>query len=364
MKVAFLSFAFAEYSIELASALAKRIEVGLFLPHPKAVPDLGALHPAVQFQSFERPRLRQPWQQVRLIRTLARQIQAFDPDVLHLQQGHLWFNLALPLFRHYPLVITIHDPRYHLGDKDSQKTPQWLTDYGFRQADQLIVHTEQVKQTAIEKCGLPEAKLHVIPHIAPPLQPMMFEEEEQYGQPQILFFGRIWEYKGLDYLIRAEPLITSRVPNAQIVIAGTGEDFGRYRKLMVHPERFLVYNDYIPQEQVASFFQQASVVVLPYVEATQSGVVAKAYGFGKPVVATTVGGLPEQIEHGRTGLLVPPRDERALADAIVSILQDCELRRRLGTGGYQKTQSAFSTDLIAQKTVEVYQRAQYRASNA
>ena len=73
--------------------------------------------------------------------------------------------------------------------------------------------------------------------------------------PTVLFFGRIWEYKGLEYLIRAEPLITAEVPNVKIVIAGEGEDFDRYRRLMVHPERFVVYNEYVSDDVRATLFQ-------------------------------------------------------------------------------------------------------------
>src|SRR5512146_668340 len=97
---------------------------------------------------------------------------------------------------------------------------------------------------------------------------------------------------------------------------------------MVHPDRFLVLNDRICDEQRAELFRNASVVVLPYIEASQSGVVPLAYQYGKPVVATHVGGLPEAVENGRTGLVVPPRDERALASAILRLLGDAELRQR------------------------------------
>ena len=72
----------------------------------------------------------------------------------------------------------------------------------------------------------------------------------------------------------------------------------------------------------ATLFQQASVVALPYIEASQSGVVPLAYMHMKPVVATTVGGLPEMVDDGRTGYLVPPRDEQALATAVVRLLRD------------------------------------------
>ena len=111
-------------------------------------------------------------------------------------------------------------------------------------------------------------------------------------------------------------------------------------------------------------FRRASVVALPYVDASQSAVIPVAYTFGKPVVATTVGGLPELVEDGRTGFLVPPRDEQALADAVVRLLRDRELRHQLGANGKRKVDTECSPDAVAHRTLEVYRCAldAYRSS--
>ena len=290
-----------------------------------------------------------------MIHRILRQIRGFDPDVIHLQVGHLWFNLALPLLRRYPLVITIHDPRHHRGDRECRLTPQFILDFGFRRGDQLIVHAENLRQVVVERLHIKPDIVHVIPTVVrgdAAARPEIEEEDDV-----ILFFGRIWEYKGLEYLIRAEPLITAQVPDARIVIAGRGEDFECYRRLMVHHERFTVHNEYVSDAKRAELFRRASVVALPYIDASQSGVIPVAYTFGKPVVATTVGGLPELVEHGRTGLLVPPRDERALADAIVRLLRDKALRHELGANGKNKINTECSADAVARQTLVVYGRA-------
>jgi glycosyltransferase involved in cell wall biosynthesis len=290
-----------------------------------------------------------------MIAGLLRSIASFGPDVIHLQAGHQWFNLALPLLRRYPLVITVHDPTFHVGDKDSQKGPWWIGDFGYRRADQLIVHAERLKQVVIERLRIPEQTVHVIPTVI--RGDATAQRQVQEDGNVVLFFGRIWEYKGLDYLIRAEPLITDELPDVRIVIAGQGEDFARYWRLMVHPERFTIYNEYVSDDKRAELFRRASVVVLPYIEASQSGVVPLAYNFARPVVATTVGGLPEIVDHGKTGLLVPPRDERALAWAIIRLLRDEELRRRLGMNAKQKVETEHSAEAVARRTLPVYLRA-------
>jgi glycosyltransferase involved in cell wall biosynthesis len=178
----------------------------------------------------------------------------------------------------------------------------------------------------------------------------------------VLFFGRIWPYKGLDNLIRAEPWIAQQIPDVRIVIAGQGEDFERYRRLMVHPERFAVLNRHISDAEVATLFRQASVIVLPYIEASQSGVIPIAYTYGKPVVGTTVGGLPEMIDDGVTGFLVPPGNEKRLAAAIIAVLRNDAQRRKMGAAAKQKIERECSPAVIARQTLDVYRAALHVSS--
>ncbi|MCA9972594.1 MAG: glycosyltransferase family 4 protein [Anaerolineales bacterium] len=354
MKVAFISFDWPEYCLRLTNALAKDADVCLLAPRPWQR-HLQHLDQKIAFRPFRKPRFRQPLRQLMMIRQILGAVRAFGPDVVHLQHGHPWFNLALPLLRRYPLVLTIHDPRFHPGDQESLVMPQRLIDFGFHRANQVIVHTDQTAEIVINELGIDAGIVHVVPHIQlgdEAAQADVAEEENV-----ILFFGRIWEYKGLAYLIKAQPRVSAQVPDAAFVIAGRGEEFAPYRAMMADPARFQVYNEYISDDDRARLFRQASVVVLPYIEASQSGVIPVAYTFGKPVIATTVGGLPEQVEDGRTGLLVPPADETALADAIIRLLQDTALRRQMGANGKQKLDAEWSADAVARKTLPVYKTA-------
>jgi glycosyltransferase involved in cell wall biosynthesis len=96
--------------------------------------------------------------------------------------------------------------------------------------------------------------------------------------------------------------------------------------------------------------------VLPYLEASQSGVVPVAYAFGKPVVATRVGGLPDVVEHGQTGLLVPPGDSQSLARAVIDLLTDDARRRDMGARARRFAETELSWSRIGQRTLEVYQK--------
>ena len=364
MRIAFVSFDFGEYCIRHANALLEFGEVELVLPTAQLRGYEGLIDPRVDFRPFEKPRLRQPLRQIARSRWIVDQVAEFQPDVVHLQKGHLWFNAAIPWLGRYPLVITIHDPVHHVGDRSSAKTPQAVLDFGYRRADQVIVHGGPLKEQLHERLGIERERIHVIPHIAlgfgekvSDLPPGLEPGASGRDGARVLFFGRIWAYKGLDYLIRAQPAVSARVPDAKFVIAGRGEDFQKYRDMMGDPSAFEIHNRWLDDEERSRLFETADIVVLPYVEATQSGVVPVAYAHSRPVVATSTGGLPDIVDHGVTGLLVPPRDSESLAEAITSLLLDVERRRRMGVAGRQKLVEECAAPVVARKTAAVYRAA-------
>ena len=355
MRVAMVSFDAGEYGVQVANAICDDADVLLLSPRHAVTPYASKLDPRIERYFYDLPRIREAHRQVWAMAKLRRAIARFRPDVVHVQHVHLWFSLLLPTLRRYPLVITVHDPVHHVGDVESARTPQRLVHWGYHRADELITHADQLAAVLINDIHLPASHITVIPHVA--ISSDGPDDAVAERGKRLLFFGRIWEYKGLEYLIKAEPLVAERVPDVEIVIAGRGEDFDRYRQMMVHPERFVVDNELIPEERVARHFGEASVVVLPYIDASQSGVVPVAYSFSRPVVATAVGGLPSVVEDGVTGLLVPPRDERALADALVTLLRDDELRHKMGVAGRQKLEREWAPEVIGPQHVEVYRRA-------
>lgn len=355
MRVAMVSFDAGEYGVQVANAISDQADVLLLSARDRLEPFSSRLDPKIESYVYDLPRVREAPRQLVAMTKLCRAIARFRPDVVHVQHVHLWFSVFLPTLRRYPLVITVHDPVHHVGDVESARTPQRLVHWGYRRADQLITHAEQLKSVLVNDVHLPANRIAVIPHIA--LSSHRPDVTVAERGKRLLFFGRIWEYKGLEYLIRAEPLISARVPDVEIVIAGRGEDFEKYRRMMVNPSRFVVDNQLIPEERVAQFFGESSVVVLPYIDASQSGVVPVAYSFSRPVVATWVGGLPSVVEDGVTGLLVPPRDERALADALVTLLEDDELRHKMGAAGRNKLDREWVPEVIGPQHIDVYERA-------
>lgn len=353
MRIAWITYDFEEYSVLQVNELAREHEVLLVMP--EGVEAKYPLHPNVKHFAFRKPRLRQPVRQLQSVRSILGSVRKFQPDVVHFQQGHMWFNAALSSLRRYPLVITIHDPRHHEGDVVSRKTPQWLMDYGFRQADHVIVHGDALAVQVQKLFGKEREQVHVIPHVA--MGSTSSDTVEPEDENLVLFFGRIWDYKGLDQLIAAEPLIAEAHPHVRIMIAGEGDDFSKYQAMMKNPHRFLVRNSWISDHQRARLFQRSALVVLPYNEATQSGVVPVAYNFSKPVVATRVGALAECVEDGVTGILIPPKNPQAIADAVVKLLKDPVLRRQMGHAGRKRLKQQCAPEVVAAQTADVYRAA-------
>jgi len=361
MRVVIYTFDHIEYTIQLAEALSKLEDIMLMLPENK--PGLSrnwfrkVLTDNVSIEPYYQPRLRYPTNLLSLFRTV-KKIKDFNPDILHLQGEHPWFNLILPfLTKKYPLVATVHDVVLHVGDVKSRKIPPFIYRLPVRYAEEIIVHGEKLKKEMMEKYNISVDNIHVIPRGVNSIYKRFLKRNIEEEEHLILFFGRIYEYKGLRYLIEAEPLITEKVPKAKIIIAGRGENFGKYLKMMVHRKKFIIHNQAISGRMVAELFQRASVVVLPYIEASQSGIVPLAYAFKKPVVVTDVGSIPEVVDDGKTGYVVPPRDPERLAQAIIDLLMDREKRRKMGENGYRKTEEELSWDNIAAKTVEIYRKA-------
>lgn len=141
----------------------------------------------------------------------------------------------------------------------------------------------------------------------------------------LLFFGYIRKYKGLDILINSFPRIQSKVPNAKLLIVGESyEDIKFYQDLIKNTgqaDKIVLENKFVPNEDVAKYYQASDLVVLPYRSATQSGILNVAYGFSKPVMVTRVGGLSEFVFDDSTGIIIEPESKEAIVNGVVRFLE-------------------------------------------
>ena len=224
-------------------------------------------------------------------------------------------------------------------------------------ADRIIAIS---KNTAMRTRELfPLAKTRIIRLGFSPLE-TKDQEEERTGNT-ILFVGRLVKRKGVEYLLRAIKHLEACIP-VELMIVGDGPE-RKNLEMLVHDLnlRNVTFYGFIPQSRLKSFYQRASVLVLPAItdptgDTEGLGVVLlEAMSCGVPVIASSVGGIPDIITDGKTGLLVEEKNSLQLAEAIETILNDCELQSRLMNNATRVVQTKFSWEGIAKKILREYE---------
>lgn len=355
LKVVLLSQSLGPYTIMLANGLSPFCDVTLMIPDLEVELHRRVIDQRINIREYPQVGVLS-LRNLPFIFYLWRCVNEIKPDIIHLQNGHIWFCFVLPfLWFKYPIVTTIHDPWLHSSGKE--RLVESISTFITRKfSDVLIVHSVKFREYMLSKYSLKPAKVFVTPLGEMSFYKAWCRNGLEEIDHQVLFFGRISEYKGLEYLIKAEPLIKKEIPDVKIVIAGRGGGM-YYEKIMNmigNNNSFMIYHEFISNEFLAELFQKASIIVLPYTDASQSAVLAIAYGFRKPVVATDVGAISDVVEHEKTGLLVPARDVTSLSQAIIKLLKDKKLRLEMGENAYQKTLGELSWQNIAGQTIEIY----------
>ncbi|MDY0109659.1 MAG: glycosyltransferase [Candidatus Krumholzibacteria bacterium] len=273
-------------------------------------------------------------------RRAARDLLAFQPDGV---VARWWIPFFAPGFwsvaqqvRRRTRLIWVLDnvvphERYPLG--------MWLTRRALRQGHAFVAQSEQVRVDLLRLLpDVDSALLRLAPHPVYDYgdpgrpRPTQAEARRQLDLPAqarvILFFGFIKPYKGLVHLIDAAPRLRERYGPDGVRVLVVGDIYGDRRPIADRIARsgaqdiIRLHDEYVPDTEVEAWFVASDLVALPYVSATQSGIVQIAWNYDKPVVTTRVGGLPEVIADGVTGFLVPPGDAAALAAACIRFFDE------------------------------------------
>lgn len=279
---------------------------------------------------------------------LRHELRQRSASVIHFQEGvtndpRLMLSSGIPVRRY---ALTVHDAEAHPGD-DWSPAQRWARSLVRSGAGVIFVHSDSIREQLQEVERLPLPPVEVVPHGVgrPQVAPLP-------TVPSLLFFGRISTYyKGLDVLLDAMPIIWERLPNATLKIAGPG-DIESHEAL--DDARILVRNEYVADEDVPALFAEATCCVLPYREASQSGVGSQAKAFGRGIVATAVGGLPDLVADG-SGCLVPPGDPSALASALIDVLDSPETAAEMSGAAVESVVTTGWRPVAAQ-TLEAYGR--------
>ncbi len=235
----------------------------------------------------------------------------------------------------------------------------------------IFFHADSNKQRFLSLFQVPVERMHIIPHGNENMFPASadgdktkLDLQQRYNldpdDPIVLFFGTITPSKGLPDLLQAFALVHQQNSRARLLVAGFPTkhiDMKELQRMVADlgiSEATTFDPRYIPIEEVAPLMELARVVVYPYRNSTQSGALQVAYAFGRPVIATTVGGLPEAVENGRSGFLVPPESPPELATAVLQLVDNPQLAAEMGAYARHLSETRYSWTPIAGKILAVY----------
>src|SRR5262245_7658695 len=292
----------------------------------------------------------------------------YKPHIIHFQwltnpKEDLYFINILKLLK-FNVVYTAHDL---LPNKNYSSDDYKIYKSIYQTVDQIIVHSDENKREMISNIHIDTNKISIIPHGSYDLfftyntrtrKTLSHDLGIMDRKRVVLFFGIIKRYKGLEYLVEAFLEVKKILDDIVLLIVGktydgNNEDFEYYSRLfddISDYDDIICVNTYIPFEEIGSYFLASDVVVLPYVKTYTSGVLLAAYAAGKPVIVTDTGALGEVVEAGKSGLIVPPKDVKALTQAIVEIVRDADRIETMGQYAKYLAETTYAWENIALKT--------------
>jgi D-inositol-3-phosphate glycosyltransferase len=311
----------------------------------------------------------------RLLRAfLAAELAIRRYDVVHVHSVGLGTDRRLiRLFRALglPVLCTAHEAVPH-----EQPSAEQLRELGelYGSVTRIVVHAGRTRDELVRLFAVDRRKIVVIPHGAydiffPNGRISREDARARVGfpasRPTILFFGLIRRYKGLEYLTEAFARVQDALPEAILAIVGDvfrGDvaGYADYTRLIAEVARGTNVRrvpGYVPLESVGNYLSAADVVVLPYTQTSQSGVLLAAFAAGRPAVVTDTGGLSETVADGFTGFVVPARDADALATAILRVLRDPDAAEAMGRNSAREADTTYSWDRVAARTADLYASA-------
>jgi glycosyltransferase involved in cell wall biosynthesis len=302
-------------------------------------------------------------------RALLAEARDFSPDVVHahwaIPTGPAAVTAAHALG--VPSVITIHGGDVYVNPEQGYDFPtrwyirpvlRWTLD----QAEALTAITQDCRRHALN-AGAREERMHIVLNGAdlrrftPVANGQQSVQRERYGPHMVFACRQLFPRKGIRFLIRAVALLKPRFPDIKLVLAGDGVERADLEKLAADLgiAGDTVFLGWVPNSQLPDYYRAAAVSAIPSLEEGFGIPAAEAMGCAIAVVASDAGGLPEIVEDGVTGRVVPRGDAAALAGAIGELLADERLRTDMGRHGRERALRLFDWDLSAKGFEELYQ---------
>ena len=317
------------------------------------------------------------------VRAIGSAMKDFHPDIVHSHHGWLTYSAVCSRkARGVPLITTLHghelicptsillrndcvcEAPFTLGCIGCRKQGFGLLKMltvsmgiklnksRMRSVDKFIAVSTLVKKVHSQHLGLDESKFVVIPNFYKPERIEQSKSELQLPDDFILFVGDLAAYKGVDVLLRAYQMVNTE---AKLVLIGKKHPSSSYSG----SERILIIEN-APHDLVMEAWQACRFGVVPSICPETGPIVAlEAMSKEKAIIASGIGGPVDIVEHEKTGILLPPGDAHALAEAMQKLLDDEQLAARMGSLGCQRLEETFSPDAVVPQIEELYSQLRH-----
>ena len=268
-------------------------------------------------------------------------LKELKPDVVHIHSLDYVHPLMVGLVNSVTngfknLIVSVWGTDI-IGNTDNPGTLWGVLSkkYMFRQAEEITA-TSHFLAEATAKLSPKGKFIHVIPF---GIDCSMFRKKEfrhADKKVQIGFIKHLEPRYGPDHLLRAMAIIVKQYQDVELTVVGHGKMMDTLKELSIHLriEKHIGFTGYIPYEQIPEILAGMDIFVMPSVEAETFGVAAiEAQAMEVPVVASNIGGVPEAVVDGKTGILIEPGNVEQLAEAIIKLVKEPELRQRMGEEG-------------------------------
>ena len=351
MKIAFLATHFPDYSVEAATSLSSKCDL-LFIAdqfhinkdsNPEKFSTLLKSGKAIAFRT--NPRYYLPFGTLKILWN----IFLFRPDAVIAHehpQPHIVF-LHYVLSKITRILLIVHDPAPHSGNDSKYATRNMRWRNALRRiAHTYIVHGAYCASLLSQTTNVAGKNIVTVPH-----GPVMVPPDVALlpAKRRILMFGRMEAYKGLNVLLDAIKILKAKGFLLVLRLAGSGPELNRLEKDFTETGLCSIFSVFVGREQALQEFHDCDVVIAPYTEATQSGVIAAAYANGRPVIASNVGGIPDFVVDNVNGLLVRPNDPGELATAIETYFMTKGLPQKLADGAAHTINTSMSWSVFSEK---------------
>lgn len=312
-----------------------------------------------------------PIRVARAVYRLARLFRKLEPDIIHVH-GHMATMVGIPARRltagTTPIIVSVHNyPSYQQAGGFKRTFGTKVQRFLARRASYLIAVSEDIRLNMVNEEGVDPDKIVTVHNgidlASLPEKPKtaaINNVRKRHGikpdENVVGAIGRLVAFKGFSVLLEAAALLKDKRRRFKVMIVGRGpeEENLKKRRAELGIKDVVIMPGFVPD--ISPYFAASDVFIVPSIREPFGLIVLQAMAAGRPVIGANAGGIPEIIRDGTTGVLVPPNDASALADAIEGLLDDADRRRRLAAAAGQDLRERFSIAMMVAKTQEIYER--------